>query len=157
MATLPLRSITGFHQDDDGDWVADLVCGHGQHLRHKPPFEERIAVTTESGRQSLIGSELDCLLCNMPVLPEGLSAYKETKAFDAKSVPKGLLHDHTTKAGTWGRIVVAEGRLLYTIDKESWVLQRGVVGIVEPMVPHRVAPLGPVLFHVEFLKRIDDE
>ena len=154
MATLPLRTITGFHQDDDCDWVADLVCGHGQHLRHKPPFEERVAVTTESGRQSLMGSELDCLLCNMPALPEGLSAYKKTKAFDAKSVPKGLLNDHTTKAGTWGRIVVAEGRLLYTIDQESWVLQPGVVGIVEPMVPHRVTPQGPVLFHVEFLKSV---
>ena len=38
-------------------------------------------MTTESGREELVGSELDCLLCNMPTLPDGLSVYKSTKTF----------------------------------------------------------------------------
>lgn len=88
----------------------------------------------------------------MPTLPLGLEVYKQTKEFDEATVPKGLLHDHTTKAGTWGRIVVSEGRLRYTIGEESWILSAGVVGIVEPTVPHHVTPQGPVRFRVEFLK-----
>lgn len=157
IGALSKRTITGFHRDEEDDWVAELSCGHGQHLRHKPPFEERVAVTTAIGREGLVGESLDCLFCNMPALPDGLSAYKATKTFDAESVPKGLLSDHTTKTGTWARIIVEEGRLLYTIHQESWVLQPGVVGIVEPTVPHRVAPQGAVRFHVEFLKELDAE
>ncbi|HYA38463.1 MAG TPA: DUF3565 domain-containing protein [Candidatus Methylomirabilis sp.] len=32
------RRIAGFHEDEHGDWVADLQCGHGQHMRHSPPW-----------------------------------------------------------------------------------------------------------------------
>jgi len=32
------QSIIGYHLDDQGDWVADLACGHGQHVRHQPPM-----------------------------------------------------------------------------------------------------------------------
>jgi hypothetical protein len=60
-----LRKITGFHLDEEGDWVADLACGHGQHVRHDPPWQERDWVTTLEGRASRIGIELDCLLCNV--------------------------------------------------------------------------------------------
>ena len=27
------QPIVGFHLDEYGDWVADLRCGHGQHVR----------------------------------------------------------------------------------------------------------------------------
>ncbi len=109
-------------------------------------------MTTEVGRQALVGEELDCLLCDMPTFPDGLFAYKATKTFDETSVPKGLLSNHATKTGTWARIVVEKGRLLYTIGQVSWVLRPGVDGIVEPTVLHKVAPQGAVRFHVEFLK-----
>ena len=36
-----LRPIDGFHQDEEGHWVAELRCGHGQHVRHAPPFWQR--------------------------------------------------------------------------------------------------------------------
>ena len=64
-----LRAIVAFHVDDAGDWVADLACGHGQHVRHKPPFWTRTWVLTEEGRASRIGVELDCRLCDAP--PQG--------------------------------------------------------------------------------------
>ena len=35
------RPITGYHQDELGDWVAELDCGHNQHVRHRPPFQLR--------------------------------------------------------------------------------------------------------------------
>lgn len=147
------RAIIGFHQDEEDHWVADLACGHGQHTRHDPPFQMREWVTSPEGRESKLGAELDCRLCEMPTLPSDAEVYKQTREFDQASVPKGLLCDHTTKAGTWARIVVAEGRLRYTIGEESWILREGVDGIVEPTVPHHVTPQGTVRFHVEFLKR----
>jgi hypothetical protein len=35
------RRVTGFHQDGEGHWVAELECGHNQHARHGPPWECR--------------------------------------------------------------------------------------------------------------------
>jgi hypothetical protein len=58
------RAITGFHQDDEGHWVADLVCGHTQHVRHNPPLSNRPWVLTPEGRQRFIGYELACKLCD---------------------------------------------------------------------------------------------
>ncbi len=57
------RPITGFHQDEDGHWVAELACGHSQHVRHNPPWELRPWVITESGRQSRLGATLACVRC----------------------------------------------------------------------------------------------
>jgi Protein of unknown function (DUF3565) len=57
------RKILGFHQDEHGDWVADLACGHTQHVRHNPPWEERPWVVTLAGRQSRLGWELGCKKC----------------------------------------------------------------------------------------------
>jgi 3-hydroxymyristoyl/3-hydroxydecanoyl-(acyl carrier protein) dehydratase len=60
------RAITGFHLDDEGHWVAELACGHDQHVRHDPPLQSRPWVLTESGRSSSLGVELDCLRCDLP-------------------------------------------------------------------------------------------
>jgi hypothetical protein len=57
------RSIIGFHQDEHGDWVADLQCGHGQHVRHQPPFVSRPWVLTEDGRRRHLGQTLNCKKC----------------------------------------------------------------------------------------------
>ncbi len=59
-----LRTITGFRQDEQGAWAAELDCGHGQHIRHNPPFQVRPWVLTEEGRQSQVGADLDCPLCD---------------------------------------------------------------------------------------------
>ena len=56
--------ISGFHHDESGDWVADLSCGHTQHVRHKPPWETRPWVTTPEGRQEHIGRTLICKKCD---------------------------------------------------------------------------------------------
>jgi len=41
------RQIVGFHRDPKNDWGADLDCGHWQHVRHNPPFENRPWTMTE--------------------------------------------------------------------------------------------------------------
>jgi uncharacterized protein DUF3565 len=57
------RRIVGFHQDDEGHWVAELECGHNQHVRHQPPWQERPWVVTEAGRTGRLGTTLSCRLC----------------------------------------------------------------------------------------------
>ena len=64
---MKLRRITSFHQDDDGHWVADLECGHGQHVRHEPPLMSRPWVLTAEGRASMLDVELGCVHCNFAV------------------------------------------------------------------------------------------
>jgi len=51
-----IRTIVGFHRDEEGDWVAELSCDHAQHVRHRPPFWDREWVTTEEGRTARIGT-----------------------------------------------------------------------------------------------------
>jgi len=67
---MALRKITGFHQDEHGDWVADLACGHGLHIRHKPPFTVRPWVTTPEGRAEHLGRKLDCKKCEETGVPK---------------------------------------------------------------------------------------
>ena len=57
------RAIIGFHLDEHEDWVADLECGHTQHVRHQPPWQERPWVITEKGRKSHLGQILLCKKC----------------------------------------------------------------------------------------------
>jgi hypothetical protein len=59
------QSITGYHKDEENDWVAELLCGHFQHVRHNPPFINRPWVVTEAGRNSMLGYELNCLKCDL--------------------------------------------------------------------------------------------
>lgn len=58
------RAITGYHQDEEGDWVAELDCGHRQHVRHKPPFPVRPWILDEPGRAGRLGTTLACPLCD---------------------------------------------------------------------------------------------
>jgi len=58
------RAIIGFHKDEKDDWVADLECGHQQHIRHNPPWQIREWVTTKTGRESKLGHFLQCKVCD---------------------------------------------------------------------------------------------
>jgi uncharacterized protein (TIGR00725 family) len=57
------RAIRGFHQDHESHWVADLECGHSQHVRHDPPWQVRPWVLTAEGRASRLGVPLGCRIC----------------------------------------------------------------------------------------------
>lgn len=58
------QPITGFHLDEHGDWVAELACGHFQHVRHDPPWTLRPWVMTEAGRSGALGRSLECRKCD---------------------------------------------------------------------------------------------
>jgi hypothetical protein len=59
----PPRAITGFHRDEEGHWVAELACGHQQHVRDEPPMQSRPWVRTAEGRASRLGVVLPCMHC----------------------------------------------------------------------------------------------
>jgi hypothetical protein len=60
------QPIVGYHLDEFGDWVADLQCGHGQHVRHQPPMTNRPWVLTVEGRNQHLGEMLNCKKCDEP-------------------------------------------------------------------------------------------
>jgi hypothetical protein len=57
------RQVISFYQDEERHWVARLDCGHGQHVRHDPPWMVREWVMNESGRGARIGSWMECRKC----------------------------------------------------------------------------------------------
>lgn len=91
----------------------------------------------------------------MKALPRAVRPYRSTPDFTEETVPPGLRRSHRTSAGTWARIVVLEGRLLYRIFRspvEELTLDPDHPGIVEPKVAHEIEPLGKVRFRVQFYR-----
>ena len=64
------QKITGFHQDDEQHWVAELACGHQQHTRHDPPWTNRPWVVTPEGREWALGQVLACRKCDRGEPPD---------------------------------------------------------------------------------------
>lgn len=152
---VPESRVIAFRQDDAGDWVAELACGHPQHVRHRPPLELRAWVLTEEGRRSRLGVALPCRACRMPRIPESAAEYKRTATFDATTTPAGLRKSHTTKDGVWAEIVVLEGRVLYVIEDEddaTFVLTPSLRGTIAPTARHHVEPSPDARFYVRFLR-----
>lgn len=58
------QAIVGYHQDEEQHWVARLRCGHNQHVRHQPPFISRPWVISQSGRDKMLGFQLNCKKCD---------------------------------------------------------------------------------------------
>ena len=87
-------------------------------------------------------------------LPKDVKAYNRSPVFTHDSVPQSLLNDHATKEGVWGVIHVVSGELVYSVPSTGveQILTTERAGLVEPAVPHRVAPVGEVSFYIEFWK-----
>ena len=58
------QPIVGFHLDEAQDWVAELACGHNQHVRHNPPWFSRPWTQTQEGRDAALGGILECRKCD---------------------------------------------------------------------------------------------
>jgi hypothetical protein len=64
------RAIVGYHRDAEGHWVAQLACGHNQHVRHDPPWINRPWVATSEGRERMLGARLNCVKCDAGAPPD---------------------------------------------------------------------------------------
>ncbi len=58
------QKIIDFYKDENSDWVALLSCGHTQHTRHNPPWQNRKWVLNIKTRQQKIGTLLVCKICD---------------------------------------------------------------------------------------------
>jgi tellurite resistance-related uncharacterized protein len=148
------RLMTRFKLDEHGDWIAFLSCGHTQHVRHRPPFEERPWVISERGRSAKLGNPLDCIRFDRFEMPHNFKVYRKTGEFNERTIPQSLRRDHSIKPGIWAKIQVIEGKLNYRIDAldAQLELSPGVPGIVIPEARHHVEPIGSARFFVEFYK-----
>jgi len=85
--------------------------------------------------------------------PDALRWVRTTPIWDQDTMPAGLRRAHRIAAGTWGRIVVHEGRLRFAAVTNPAIeieLGAGVTQAIPPGVEHEVEPLGAVRFAVEF-------
>jgi tellurite resistance-related uncharacterized protein len=150
------RRISGFHQDESGDWVADLECLHSQHVRHDPPFAERPWVLERASRSERIGQLLECPLCDRGELPPGLTVARVAGPFGVADLPAGLRRPHLVAAATWGELRVRHGSvdLCLPASAPPEHLQAGDVRALPPGVPHRIAGLSDdATLEVAFLVR----
>lgn len=150
-----LRSITGFHQDDVGDWVAELACHHRQHVRHRPPFFDRPWVEDDEQRAARVGTDLDCPLCDRTELPDDLAVVRTAGPFDDTTIPPGLRRDHRVADGVWGRLRVLDGAVRVTVATDppvDVVVEAGGEQALPPAVSHAVHVIGPTTIAVDFLK-----
>ena len=87
-------------------------------------------------------------------VPGNARAYKRTPLFTAATTPAGLLADHSTRDGVWGRLHVESGQLTYIVAEsgEATVIRAGQHAVIRPQERHRVSLDGPVAFFVEFLR-----
>lgn len=148
------RAITGFVQDDVGDWVALLECLHRQHVRHNPPFRSVPWVLDTDERQKRLGAHLDCPLCDRAELPADLCVLRTTATWTQDTMPAGLRRAHRVASGTWGRLQIQSGELRFRASTEpaiDVVLRAGDSQPIPPDVEHDVEPQGSVQFLVEFL------
>ena len=90
----------------------------------------------------------------MKPLPHNCELYKATPNFNQDSIPKAILNRHNTKEGTWGRLVVLSGSVIFVDlenDREIISTPERPVNIV-PQAWHHLKVCGDVELKVEFYK-----
>ncbi len=132
------RKVVSSYQDKNGNgWITELDCFHNHTIPHP----------------SIVHSELECTKCNALSFPEGLMPYKRTPEFTEQTIPKALLNHHATKVGTWGKIHVLAGLLIYSPQgADSIEIRSGDSANVPPQMLHAVKAKNSVRFYVEFYK-----
>lgn len=150
------RTMTGFHRDDGGDWVAELSCLHRQHVRHRPPIWEAAWIEDDAQRDARIGRPLDCPLCDRAELPEDLKVTRTTATWDEGTVPAALRRDHRVAAGTWGLLEVEAGDLRFLAETNppiDTLVTPKQAQPIPPDVDHHVEMGSSARFHITFLTR----
>jgi len=150
-----LRRCVGWHVDEVGDWVAELDCLHGQHVRHQPPFRERPWVLSEEGRAAHLGSAFECVRCDRAELPDDVAHARTAGPWDQDTLPAGLRKEHRVAASTWGVLHVLDGALTFTMFGAARRMSAGDEQAIPPDVPHLLTLDGDVRLQVDFFRTAD--
>ncbi|MDQ1397118.1 MAG: hypothetical protein QOG64_2377, partial [Acidimicrobiaceae bacterium] len=124
------------------------------HVRHEPPFRLRPWAVTAAGRDSRVGQQLDCPLCDRAELPDHLARVRTAGPFDATTLPAGLRREHRVAASTWAVLQVSAGeaRLVIATDPPiDRILAAGGQQPIPPEVPHRLSVNEEAVVSIEFL------
>ena len=134
--------------------MAQLSCLHRQHVRHRPPFQDRAWVTSATGREAQVGSAIDCRLCDRAELPDGLRTVRTAGPFSADTLPAGLRRTHRVADGTWGMLRVTQGSVSLSMEIEPPIIRRLAAGDHQPLppgAPHALSVDGPFQLAIDFL------
>ena len=88
-------------------------------------------------------------------LPEGVEKYAESPLFTAGKVPESLQKSHSTKEGTYARLVVTAGEVQYFKVGEKTPLstiKTGDAFIILPAEEHFVKVTDDAEFFLEFCR-----
>ena len=149
------RKIVHLEIDGPSALIASLACGHRRHIRHQPPTSLYPWVLDETARQAKLGQDIECLRCIELEPPENLVVYKKTRIFSEDNIPSGLRRAHTTKTGTWGRLIVLEGVAELSFEEPVGLTVRASPDhpvFVPPNLRHALTPCGRTRLYVEFLR-----
>jgi hypothetical protein len=156
------QAITGFHQDEEQYWVAELLCGHSQHVRHDPPWQNRPWVITEEGRKQKLGMTLNCRKCDMPKLPkpELCQLLNQSTTLNEKSIPPELLNPDQLPDNIWAEITLVYGELQLVLDIDSkpqgFLLDPEFSGVVPPHTTFHIKPRGSCNFSLRFHEMLQE-
>ncbi len=110
------RTIASFHQDEQGDWVADFDCLHSQHMRHRPLLENRPWVLEEPQRMAKVGTAVECSACDAGEIPDGLVRLDILGPFPEDVDSQALFATWDVPAECWDVIVVLAGSLRFEVE-----------------------------------------
>jgi tellurite resistance-related uncharacterized protein len=154
------RKMLSFARDESntggGAWTVLLDCGHRRHVCHRPPLSSYPWIDDVDARARAIGERIECERCVQRIWPDDVEPYHATAIFDANTVPAGLLGDHQTKAGVWGRLEVLSGALALVFVEpldERVRVAAGEWAAIPPELRHHVELEGDVQFRVQFCRR----
>ncbi len=159
------QKIIGFHQDEEQHWVAELCCGHCQHVRHDPPWQNRPWVTTVEGRSEKLATSLECKMCDMPKLPpkEQLKPLNTSVKITQNSLPEELLTKDALPDNIWSEISIISGQIQLLCSSQSdssqtlgFLLNNEFSGIVAPKRAFCLKPCGPVEFRITLYEAISE-
>ena len=142
------RVMVGFHQDEDGDWVADCrpstpsMSGIGRRSRSGPGWWR------SSGRAAQVGSELDCPPVRPGRVARGAPGGPHGRPLRRRHGARAALRrQHRVAERTWGRLRVDEGSVLFSLAGDPPLNLQVAAGGEQPMPPgmdHALTVDGPV-------------
>ena len=137
------RRITGFPRDEEGHWVAELECGHGQHVRHDPPWQSRPWVTSAVVRVTRPITRVEIVVADTTVRPGQSFRVRVRVVDDRGRLLPDVPVEVRVEGGPYIRVESVTGSTDLTLHEPgAWVL-RARFGGREAVVPLRVVPTDP--------------